>query len=133
MKISLAVLSLVFVVAFSAAAQEQRRENIVDTTAHGVRTAASALMFEQPMQLLPLSMELAVTPDYFKRMAFQSTAGDPYFFSKHELGTMDLAMPWKLELARQNEHKLWYEVLGAIEAGGVAYLAYDHIKRYGWK
>ena len=33
--------------------------------------------------------------------------------------------------AKQN-NAVWRQVLGAIQLGGVAYLAYKHIKKYGF-
>jgi hypothetical protein len=121
------------VLAHCSFGQEQQKPMPGDTATRTPTNFRSTVKFEQPVQLLPLSIELAVTPDYYKSIIFQTAGGEPYFFSKREIGTIDLAAPWKLQLARESEHKLMYQVLGAIEAGGVAYLAYEHIRKYGWK
>ena len=45
----------------------------------------------------------------------------------------DLVSPWKLELANQEEYQTMRTILGSIELGGVAYIGYQHIKKYGLK
>jgi hypothetical protein len=46
---------------------------------------------------------------------------------------IDVASPWKQEVAKQNELHTLRTVLGAVQAGGTAYLLYEHIKKYGLK
>jgi hypothetical protein len=46
---------------------------------------------------------------------------------------IDLLSPWKLELANQEEYRTWQTILKSIELGGVAYIGYEHIKKYGLK
>lgn len=46
---------------------------------------------------------------------------------------IDVAAPWKQFLARQNEDKTLYVLLGSVQMGGAAYIAYRHLKKYGWK
>jgi hypothetical protein len=46
---------------------------------------------------------------------------------------IDLETSWKQELAKQEEYRTWRSILGSIEMGGVAYLTYLHLKKYGLK
>jgi hypothetical protein len=46
---------------------------------------------------------------------------------------IDVVSPWKQELAKQNELRTLKTILGAIQAGGTAYLLYEHIRKYGLK
>ena len=45
----------------------------------------------------------------------------------------DLLSPWKLQLRSQEKYQIWQSILGSVQAGGVAYLMYLHIKKYGLK
>ncbi|MCX6139209.1 MAG: hypothetical protein NTV54_17140 [Ignavibacteriales bacterium] len=42
---------------------------------------------------------------------------------------LDLAAPWKLQLAEENTYRTLRMVLGSIQVGGVAYLMYEHFKK----
>jgi len=44
----------------------------------------------------------------------------------------DLTSPLTLQRASEEKNKLLYQVLGTVQIGGVAYLAYRHIKKYGF-
>ncbi len=90
-------------------------------------------LFDRSAPVMPLSLELTTTPEYFKSIIFQSTGATPYFFMPREMDDIDLAAPWKLQLARENQHRTLYTILGAVQAGGVAYLAYRHIRKHGLK
>jgi hypothetical protein len=46
---------------------------------------------------------------------------------------IDLETSWKQELAKQEEYQTLRSILGSIEMGGVAYLTYLHLKKYGLK
>jgi hypothetical protein len=56
----------------------------------------------------------------------------PFLFitMKNQTGIDDI---WKKELIRQNEYKTLRTILGSVQIGGVAYMAYLHIKKYGLK
>lgn len=91
------------------------------------------LRIDRQVLLLPLFDELAITPGYYSSIIFQPSAPLADIFSRKEVEIIDLSLPWKLQLARQAEYKTLYSILGAVEAGGVGYLAYKHIQKYGWK
>lgn len=46
---------------------------------------------------------------------------------------LDLSSIWKREISKQEEYKTLRMVMGSIQAGGAAYLAYLHFKKYGFK
>ncbi|MGD0038253.1 MAG: hypothetical protein ABSC53_13290 [Bacteroidota bacterium] len=46
---------------------------------------------------------------------------------------IDLKSAWKQELTKQEEYQTLRTILGSIEMGGVAYLTYLHLKKYGLK
>ena len=46
---------------------------------------------------------------------------------------IDLVSPWQFELTKQEELRTLRTILGTVQLGGVAYLAYRHIKKYGLK
>lgn len=127
------VLAVSLLMTLCAGGQELSKPQRIDTVAKVVKPVAPVARFDQPVLQLPLFDELAVTPGYYTSMLFEPSAATPYFFSRKEVEIMDLSMPWKLQLARENEHRTMYSILGAVEAGGVAYLAYKHIQKHGWK
>lgn len=44
----------------------------------------------------------------------------------------DLTAAWRLQRAREEKNSALYTVLGTVQLGGVAYLAYRHVKKYGF-
>jgi len=46
---------------------------------------------------------------------------------------IDLTATLRLQGKRDEGLQLLYSVLGAVQAGGVAYLAYRHVKKYGFR
>ena len=63
----------------------------------------------------------------------QSLLNFPSSLSAQFQTQIDVASPWKQELAKQNELRTLKTILGAIQAGGTAYLLYEHIRKYGLK
>jgi predicted Rdx family selenoprotein len=45
----------------------------------------------------------------------------------------DLSSIWQHEWAKQNENRTLKMILQSVEAGGTAYILYEHIKKYGLK
>lgn len=83
----------------------------------------------RPFFVLPLAAGFTshYEPDLYRRTPI---TGEPSFLVTltHDI---DIASPWKLELAEQNEYRALGLILGSIGAGGAAYVAYQHIKKYG--
>ena len=44
----------------------------------------------------------------------------------------DLLSPYVLELRRSQKMNTFYTILGAMELGAVAYIAYRHVKKFGF-
>jgi hypothetical protein len=63
----------------------------------------------------------------------QSLTNLPTSLSSQFQQQIDIVSPWKQELAKQNELRTLKTILGAVQAGGTAYLLYEHIKKYGLK
>ncbi len=55
----------------------------------------------------------------------------PFLISYDGLQAPDLTAAWRLQLAREERNSTLYTVLGTVQLGGVAYLAYRHVKKYG--
>jgi len=82
----------------------------------------------RPFFMLPLSFGL--TPHYRPEIIHTiPVLHEPFFLTLTK--EIDISSPWKLELAEQNEFRTLGLILGSIEAGGAAYIAYRHIKKYG--
>jgi len=71
--------------------------------------------------------------DNFHGFMHQSLTLLPSSLSQQFQQQIDLTSPWKQELARQNEYRTLWLILGSIQAGGTAYLLYKHIEKYGLK
>ncbi len=84
-------------------------------------------MRPKPFFVLPLALGISprYKPDFFRRTPM---TGETFFVISHDI---DIASPWKLELAEQNEYRALGLILGSIGAGGAAWVAYQHIKKYG--
>ncbi len=118
---------------FAVYAQDHSIPRTIDTARPVAIQPLTIPLYESSGRKLPLFLELTTTPEYFKSIIFQSTGASPYFFMPREVDDIDLAAPWKLQLARENEHRTLYTILGTVQAGGVAYLAYKHIQKHGFK
>jgi len=46
---------------------------------------------------------------------------------------LDVSEIWKIGALKEDELKTLRSILGSVQLGGVAYLAYKHIKKYGLK
>ena len=46
---------------------------------------------------------------------------------------LDVSDIWKIGALKEDELKTLRSILGSVQLGGVAYLAYKHIKKYGLK
>jgi hypothetical protein len=81
--------------------------------------------------ILPPS--LREPPIYSPGFVHQSIAYLPTSLSSRFQQQIDVVSPWKQELAKENESRTFRMILQAVEAGGTAYLLYEHLKRYGSK
>ena len=56
----------------------------------------------------------------------------PFLISYDDLREPDLTAAWRLQRAREEKNSTLYTVLGTVQLGGIAYLAYRHVTKYGF-
>jgi hypothetical protein len=125
------ILILFFLSTPFASGQEQDIVPVKDTSVNNLRNFNSGFLFGTPSLSLPLSLRIIPenTPYYLNQPPIVSLQYSSWKLQQN----LNLAPIWKLELAKQDEYKTLYTILGSIEAGGVAYLTYLHFKKYGLK
>ncbi|HLP15406.1 MAG TPA: hypothetical protein VK470_04045 [Bacteroidota bacterium] len=117
----------------SAEAQDRPDAKRIDTARTQHTLIDSRFFFDMPHTLLPLSAELSNDPDRLSSLLSDPAAGSTDFFTRREQEKPDLAAPWKLQLARQERYSTMQAIVGAVQAGGTAYLAYRYLKKHGFK
>jgi hypothetical protein len=125
------ILILLFLFTLYASGQEQNTIPLQDSSVLKSKNMNSRILFEMPSLSLPLS--LRIIPENYSGSLNHSQVGSLQYSSWQAQKNLDLAPIWKLELAKQDKYKTLYTILGSIEAGGVAYLTYLHLKKYGLK
>jgi len=126
-----AVLILFFSITLFANGQEQDTVPVKDTSVNKLRNFNSGYLFDMPSLSLPLSPRIIPenTPYYLNQPPIVSLQYSSWKLQQN----LNLTPIWKTEMAKQDEYKTFYTILGSIEAGGVAYLTYLHFKKYGLK
>ena len=71
--------------------------------------------------------------DYPPLSLHESLTNLPSSLSSNFQQQIDVVSPWKQELTKQNKFRTLKTILGAVQAGGTAYLLYEHIRKYGLK
>ena len=115
-----AVVILLFVLTSMGSSQEQKP----DSSLREINTLRSESLFVKPTFSHPNSLWFFDNP-----FAVQS----PDVFGNDFQGKPDLMSPWKLEMENQEKFGTWQTILQSIELGGVSYIGYEHIKKYGLK
>ena len=113
-------------------AQEQETGAAADTTrVYGVVIVDPGIALGKPILLLPPSLqpEVLFEPSLFTD---RYSGNFPPFLGGVYEPKVDLISPYLLQRQRDNKLSTLYTVLGAVELGGVAYIAYRHIKKYGF-
>jgi hypothetical protein len=116
------ILVLFFAATLVASSQELKTLQLPDTSVNWQQRVYSESLFPRFSFLPPRPLGLLYQ---------EPLVPSRLFFPLQE--KIDLASPWKLELANQEKYRTMWTILGSIEAGGVAYIAYQHIKKYGLK
>jgi hypothetical protein len=80
-----------------------------------------------------LSCSLGGSSDYVPVSLHQALTNLPASLSLKFQQQIDVALPWKQELAKQNDLLTLRTILGAVQAGGTAYILYEHVRKYGLK
>jgi hypothetical protein len=126
-----AILILFFSLTLFASGQEQDTVPLQDTSVNEPRNFNSGYLFGTPSLSLPLS--LRIIPENIPYYLNQPSVVSLQYSSWKLQQNLNLSPIWKLELAKQEEYKTLRTILLSIEAGGVAYLTYQHFKNYGLK
>ena len=114
------VVILLFVLTGMGSSQEQKADSLLKER----NTFRSELLFVNPPFSHPNSLWFYDNP-----FAVES----PVVFGNVIQGKPDLMSPWKLEMENQEKFGAWQIILQSIELGGVSYIGYEHIKKYGLK
>jgi hypothetical protein len=123
------VLGMVSVVNYAVYAQDHTREQVKDTNEHLIRLIDPGISLGKPAFLLPPTLD--IIPDDLLGMSDNTLIGSTPFFPLVTTQKIDLISPFKLQRAKEEEFRTWRAILGSVQLGGVAYLAYRHIKKYG--
>jgi hypothetical protein len=123
----------IFIVAWilTARGQEQTRTPMNDTSL-GRPQEFNSELFLAPPSFLPARSQ-AIPQESFTDFLHQSISVPLLPLSLRNRTKNDLQNSWKQELVKQEEYRTLRIVLGSIQMGGVAYLTYLHIKKYGLK
>lgn len=122
-KLAVGILILFFASALVASGQEQKSVQLPDTSVSRLPSFHSESLFVRLSFLHPQSLGFLFQPP--------AIPSQPIFEAVQE--KIDLVSPWKLELANQEEYRTMRTILESIELGGVGYIGYQHIKKYGLK
>lgn len=128
---SAGIIILFFLLTLSANGQELPSVQLRDTSIinHGILdpeylTGAFSLSLPLSLRIIPES-----NPYQFGQPSLLSLQ----YGSQKLQQNLDLSSIWKREISKQEEYKTLRMVMGSIQAGGAAYLAYLHFKKYGFK
>ena len=126
-----AVLAVMLLGLYHVRAQENSGRTIRDSLSPAPPVNRLLLRSFQPKFVLPQTVgevqEMTPRSLQFALTYSSTTLSSPF------QQQMDLVSPWKKELAKENEHRTLRTILGAVQAGGTAYLLYEHIRKYGLK
>jgi hypothetical protein len=115
---------MIMLFALSARANSQEMTlKLPDTTSNWQQKVFSDTLFPRLSFLPPQPLGLLYQPSALPSQSLFWTFPEK----------IDLVSPWKLQLADQNKNKTWRTILGSVGFGGAAYIAYQHIKKYGLK
>jgi hypothetical protein len=128
---SIGLLLLTFATFLAVNGQEQKKVQQQDTSKKMPQFYNFELFLTQPTVLPPQSY--GGPQESFSDFLHQSLSVPMPPLSWTFKTNIDLKTSWKQELAKQEEYRTWRSILGSIEMGGVAYLTYLHLKKYGLK
>lgn len=117
------IVIMFFALTLVASSQERDSIQLVDTSKKSLQIIYPRSLFVELPFYRPPSLSFLHQP----------LTGAPQLNFRTVRDKIDLVSPWKLELANREEFQTWQNILGAIELGGVAYIGYEHIKKYGLK
>ena len=120
-----------FVIAFSVYGQGLQQISKEDSTSVTPQIYSAQLFFLSPILSLPFAFN-TVEDNYPEslHLKFGSSSNSLHSIIEQNL---DVSEIWKIGKLREDELKTLKSILGSVQLGGVAYLAYKHIKKYGLK
>jgi len=113
-----------------AAGQELRNMQVQDTSRKSMQYDRSELFLVRPALTFPPSRK--ALPLSFSSFLHQSLSTPLPSMSWTFQQKFDLQTAWKQDLAKSEEYKTLRMILQSIEMGGVAYLTYLHLQKYGF-
>lgn len=119
-----------FVVTFSICGQGQQHISKEDSTKVIPQINSTQLLFSSPILSLPFAISTA--PDNYPeslRLKFGSSSNLHSIIEQN----LDVSEIWKIGKLKEDQLKTLRSILGSVKLGGVAYLTYKHIKKYGLK
>lgn len=117
----------------SLGAPAQQRTEPIDTMLLLLRMRDPSVLLEKPVFVLPITFALAVPVQNTQLPLYQSFAGTPQSFAWNNTGSNDLTAPLKLQLYQSESEKAFRITLGAAGTAGAFYIAYKHLKKYGFR
>lgn len=125
------MLLLVFILHLPAHAQERFAAQKRDTTTRSFRILDPGISSGKAEFLLPPSLTLPER-DFPETFRTTNTVAPPFLFSTSE-AKIDLLAPLRLQWRKEDELQTLYTIVGTVEFGGALYVAYRHLKKYGFK
>lgn len=122
---------LSFIVTFSVCGQGLQQISPEDSTRVIPQINSTQLFFSFPILSLPFAFN-TVADIYPESLHLKFGSSSNVLNSIIEQN-LDVSEIWKIGKLREDELKTLRSILGSVQLGGVAYLAYKHIKKYGLK
>jgi len=120
-----------FVVTFSICGQGLQQISKEDSTPVKPKIYNTQLFVTSPILSLPFAFN--TVPDNYPEslhLKFGSSSNSLHSIIEQNL---DVSEIWKIGKLKEDELKTLRSILGSVQLGGVAYLAYKHVKKYGLK
>ncbi|MEW5798422.1 MAG: hypothetical protein AB1728_05405 [Bacteroidota bacterium] len=118
-----------FIVPLPSPAQDSSRVQVKDSSVSLLRLPEQHLLFMRSFEYSLITAEPShVFSKYFGTPAFESAPMMDWTLQSE----IDLIQPWKLNLAQQQKYSTVNIVFSGAATGGALYLAYRHIKKYGF-
>lgn len=131
----LRIFPCILVLLFTAVVQmsAQRMETPADTALTLLRMPDPGILLEQPVFTLPFTFAVA-QPELNRQLPlYQSFAGTPQSFAWERSVPTDLTAPLMLQLYQSPAEKAFRITLSGAMTAGAVYMAYKHVKKYGFK
>ena len=119
----------IFVLVVTAEGQDMKAS--FDTVAGRITIAQQELRSTRPDLLSPLSFDILYGHNV--DLLLQTLGHHSDLGSWMLAGKTDLLSPWRLELKVEEKYSPLRSVLGSVQLAGTGYLAYQYIKKHGFR